>query len=979
MFRITLTLVVLALCAPTSYAQLANIDYQIRTDYVTSYEGGIGGACWEGGTEEYTTLLYANDDDYTTYTGSCQQCNNNGNCTYANDYVFRSRSNVPAYTATLRLESWEDDGGGRCSYNGGDDCHYGTAYIGYDIRELSLPSNNTWTNQGTHGNGSHDIVVQSTWHYSGSGSQIFPCGDWQSTNGTSGRISSWTVNMTAGRTYNFRTCGAGEDTYLRIYGSNGYTLVASNDDNGPYCGGTAASLDYTAGASGNYYVELARYSRNPLNTNATLEYKMDAGDPNAFGPNQWYVYGYNGRSRDNLSSINYAGYYIDGNLSVNTANSWATGVSPSSASSYIGCPIANDNHTYVMKRQGFPCGMYELSIVNFDDESSAYVNGTQVWLNNGCCSNQGVVWSGYLDASSTMELRTAEGGGLSQMNMTLVDVTTGLSGGAIAGNQSICSGVTPSALTSAGAASGGTTSQSVSYQWEISTTSCAAGFSDIAGQTGLSYTPSSGLTQTSYYRRRATDACGNVSYSSCVIVNVDQPSTAPSIAGVPGTVCPNTNTILTASGGTAGAGSTIEWYTAPNGGGTNLGTGASITVAPTSNTTYYARREGTCNNTTDATVTVNVKPYVYAGIGSTVSTGYCTDNAGWHHFFNGSDEIIFSIDGDLSGATLTPVVTIDNNGSYYNQTSLPWSSCFELVEYEMQRSWNVDFTGTLNPPYNVRFYYPAAERTAIETAAANYIATNPICNYTYEYPVPLGFYWFKNVGSAYSAPLYDATHLTGSTGTVGSTNYAQLTGITSFSGGSGGVSLVSLNVLPVELISFSGYHENRMNYLNWNTATELNNDKFIVERSTDLSEEFVAIAEVKGAGTTNQPSDYAAVDSNPENGVNYYRLKQVDFDGSFEYSNVIAIASEYGEDYALYPNPTKDYLNYAFNSDKKQSVTIILKDLMGRVVAQYSEDVSEGNAAIQLDLTSLVAGNYFITVFHGNNEVIKGDKIIRID
>lgn len=120
--------------------------------------------------------------------------------------------------------------------------------------------------------------------------------------------------------------------------------------------------------------------------------------------------------------------------------------------------------------------------------------------------------------------------------------------------------------------------------------------------------------------------------------NVAQTSTAPIIPPVGATQCPNTTYTLNAVGGIAGLGSTIEWYTGPNDTGTSLGSGASINVMPTAATatTYYARREGFCNNSVDATVTMNVKDYIYALNGAT-TTSYCTDDAGWHHFFNGSE------------------------------------------------------------------------------------------------------------------------------------------------------------------------------------------------------------------------------------------------------------------------------------------------------------------------------------------------------
>ncbi|MFT5071986.1 MAG: subtilisin-like proprotein convertase family protein, partial [Chitinophagales bacterium] len=275
-------------------------------------------------------------------------------------------------------------------------------------------------------------------------------------------------------------------------------------------------------------------------------------------------------------------------------------------------------------------------------------------------------------------------------------------------------------------------------------------------------------------------------------------STTPTIAPVPGVYCPNTTVNLIASGGVSEPGATINWYTGPNGTGTSLGTGSIVSVTADSTQTFYARREGPCNTTNDYSVTVNVRPFIYALDGTTSNT-YCTDNSGWNHFFNASNEIIFSMQGDLSGAGPGfPLVTISDNGVYYEENQGPNSpgDCANSLNpgehrFEMERSWDVNFGGGApSPPYSVRFYHTPAERTAIESAAANFISTFPACAYTYKYANPLGFYWFKNLGSNYTAPDYDGMQLSGANGTTAnSVNYAELTGITSFSGGSGAIIL----------------------------------------------------------------------------------------------------------------------------------------------------------------------------------------------
>lgn len=100
--------------------------------------------------------------------------------------------------------------------------------------------------------------------------------------------------------------------------------------------------------------------------------------------------------------------------------------------------------------------------------------------------------------------------------------------------------------------------------------------------------------------------------------------------------------------------------------------------------------------------------------------------------------------------------------------------------------------------------------------------------------------------------------------------------------------LCTINPLPVELISFTGVKEEGGIVLKWNTASETNNDYFIVERSRD-GIDFERIAVVNGAGNSTELLDYSFTDEHPFSGIQYYRLKQTDFDGAFEYSDIIAV------------------------------------------------------------------------------------------
>jgi len=115
--------------------------------------------------------------------------------------------------------------------------------------------------------------------------------------------------------------------------------------------------------------------------------------------------------------------------------------------------------------------------------------------------------------------------------------------------------------------------------------------------------------------------------------------------------------------------------------------------------------------------------------------------------------------------------------------------------------------------------------------------------------------------------------------------------------------------LPIELISFKAACNKGSVYLEWVTASEINNDYFTLERSRDAIN-WTIVGTVDGAGNSNQNIIYSYVDNKPYNGVSYYRLKQTDFNGQFEYSNIISVIciDDFTGDINVYPNPFSDEL-----------------------------------------------------------------------
>lgn len=167
--------------------------------------------------------------------------------------------------------------------------------------------------------------------------------------------------------------------------------------------------------------------------------------------------------------------------------------------------------------------------------------------------------------------------------------------------------------------------------------------------------------------------------------------------------------------------------------------------------------------------------------------------------------------------------------------------------------------------------------------------------------------------------------------------------------------------LPVELTSFTASLENNNVMLHWSTASELNNEGFEVQRSLD-GLEFGSIGFVIGNGSTSQAMQYEFMDSNPRNGTLYYRLKQIDFDGHFEFSEVVAVNLTKGFSISAYPNPFKSDLTLSVTNPDRQQVEVNVIGLDGRVIIKYG--LEEENFIEQLGdyFTEFPAGVYLLTV-----------------
>ncbi len=180
--------------------------------------------------------------------------------------------------------------------------------------------------------------------------------------------------------------------------------------------------------------------------------------------------------------------------------------------------------------------------------------------------------------------------------------------------------------------------------------------------------------------------------------------------------------------------------------------------------------------------------------------------------------------------------------------------------------------------------------------------------------------------------------------------------------------------LPVELVSFNASDKNNTVALDWKTASEIDNDFFSVERSSN-GVDFFEIGQVAGNGTTNELQRYDYVDKSPLNGVSYYRLRQVDFDGAFEYSPVASVNISLASfAFNVYPNPIEGgHATIEMQNVGEGDASISVYNSVGKVVLNKTV-VLNPNQALKYDLAferNIPTGIYIVEVRSGQNRYIR--------
>ena len=187
---------------------------------------------------------------------------------------------------------------------------------------------------------------------------------------------------------------------------------------------------------------------------------------------------------------------------------------------------------------------------------------------------------------------------------------------------------------------------------------------------------------------------------------------------------------------------------------------------------------------------------------------------------------------------------------------------------------------------------------------------------------------------------------------------------------------VSQSVLPIELLFFDSELANSSVKLSWATLTEVNNDYFIIEKSSN-GINFEEMSIVTGSGNSQEVSHYSIIDDQPNMGLNYYRLKQTDFNNNQEYIGTVQVNYVDESGVTLYPNPV---LNNLWLTLKKQNVNtdilIEINNSNGVKVSKQNIKLENGNRTLKVKTNELTTGIYYVHIIY--NDKIETHKFFKV-
>lgn len=491
----------------------------------------------------------------------------------------------------------------------------------------------------------------------------------------------------------------------------------------------------------------------------------------------------------------------------------------------------------------------------------------------------------------------------------------------------------------------------------------------------ITVTPSSAGTYT--YTVQVTEGgsgCKVVSPDITITAD-DAPTATPALTKL--YAC-DPSAVLTASSITSGA--SIAWKLVSGTGSPSLSSSNPLTVTGLTSgaTSVYNLlvSKGNCDSLNMGSVSITAPSAGTTTIATTSSCDYCVISDGsTKSFYNSSGHIIATIVDDpaTTPAKLDTTEVCVGMMAYTASTVPTVYTSFGDYQPYLPRRWSVKPLN--NTKSHVVLYFKAAEVNALQTAAigTDYQFSNPTSD------LVITKFSGGTAGTFTNPPVFPATNNSAVLIFPVVKKYPNITtgpdysvefDVSTFSTFYLHPNQFPFAPLPVELISFTGWNQGRVNQLQWVTASEQNTLRFEVEKSTNAVS-WVMIGSKPAAGNSNRAITYDFTDNNPVVGFNYYRLKIIDIDGKISYSKIIDInlADVVINGFVnIYPNPTTGNLNIDIQSTGTYSTTILVYDVLGSIMSEQPALLRKGLNSLLLDFSNLSKGTYMIKYADSNGK-----------
>jgi hypothetical protein len=373
-------------------------------------------------------------------------------------------------------------------------------------------------------------------------------------------------------------------------------------------------------------------------------------------------------------------------------------------------------------------------------------------------------------------------------------------------------------------------------------------------------------------------------------------------------------------------------------------------------------------------------------------------------YANGKAIALAGVSGDYASAATSRSVSISSGSSdigsvEFSTSSTPLSatasaspaaSTTTYYSFANRQIASVSWgsVGTAPSVLDVKYYSGtnAPNLVSSKTQFNSYASITPTGGSGYNYTLSIIYdsATLGNVASSSNArlALYAGTSWSLYTGSLANPSTGMLQSVSTSSTFGNFTGTDNTNPLPIFLLEFRALLIDKDVKLNWTTSSEINNNGFEVERSND-GNNFEKINFARGNGTTNTLRNYEFIDvSAPLDKTNviYYRLKQIDFDGKFEYSKIIYVSKNQPQlnSVFVHPNPFVNTISISFASDNLGKGIIVLTDITGRKISAKEIEMTKGINSYELNETSsLQQGIYFIRLTENGNTSVS--KIIKVN